>query len=278
MSFLSLAKQTEIIGGLVEGNSIRSMERQSGAHRDTIMRLALRVGEGCAKIMDEEMRNLTCNRIEADEIWTFVGRKQRNVTTAHDSMQTGDFYTFVSLDPETKLVPTYLVGKRNRVHTQAFINDLAGRLTNRCQLSTDGFPAYLDAVDQAFGVDVDYGQIVKFYESDRSRGRYSPPEVVAVKRAAISGAPAPERISTSLVERQNLTMRMSMRRFTRLTNGFSKKLSGLKAAVALHFAHYNFCRIHSTTRVTPALAAGVSSRVWELEELVERTAWTGSEE
>lgn len=277
MSYLSLAKQTQIIAGLVEGNSIRAMERATNTHRDTIMRLALRVGAGCEKIMGEEMRDLNCQRIQADEIWAYVGKKQRQVTSDDDRSQVGDFYTFVALDADTKLVPSFRVGKRDRANTVAFLTDLSGRLSNRCQLSTDAFAAYLEAVEQAFGADVDYGQIVKFYDSDHSHGRYSPPRCIGAKRSVVSGAPAPAHISTSLVERQNLTMRMSMRRFTRLTNGFSKKVEGLRAAVALHFAHYNFVRIHQSLRVTPAVEAGVSSKVWTLEELVERTAWTGKE-
>lgn len=277
MTFTPLAKQTQAIAGLVEGNSIRSMERTTGLHRDTIMRLALRVGEGCAKIMDEEMRDLTCERIQADEIWCYVGKKQRQVKEGDDTSKCGDFYTFVAMDADTKLIPSYRVGKRDRRNTVAFMDDLAGRLSNKCQLSTDAFGAYIDAVERAFGADADYGQIVKFYDSDHSAGRYSPPVCIGAKRTPISGHPDMAHISTSLIERQNLTMRMSMRRFTRLTNGFSKKVEGLKAAVSLHFAHYNLCRIHSATRVTPAMAAGVSKRVWALEELVERTAWTGVE-
>jgi len=277
MSYLSLAKQTQIIAGLVEGNSIRSMERATGAHRDTIMRLALRVGEGCAKIMDEEMRDLECKRIEADEIWAYVGKKQRNITALDDGSQVGDFYTFVALDADTKLIPSYLVGKRNRENTFVFINDLASRLSNRCQLSTDAWVSYADAIETTFGADIDYGQIVKFYDSDQSHGRYSPPRCTGAKRVRVSGAPALGKISTSYVERQNLTMRMSMRRFTRLTNGFSKKVEGLRAAVALHFAHYNFVRVHQTLRVTPAIEAGVSKHMWKLEELVERTAWADAE-
>ncbi len=277
MSFLSLAKQTEIIGGLVEGNSIRSMERMTGTHRDTIMRLALRVGEGCKRIMDEELRELECRRIQADEIWAYVGKKQRQVTPNDNAAQVGDFYTFVAIDADSKLVPSFFVGKRDGRSARAFMNDLAGRMSNRCQLSTDAFGAYVTAIEEAFGANADYGQIVKFYDSDHSHGRYSPPQCIGASRAVISGRPDPAHISTSYIERQNLTMRMSMRRFTRLTNGFSKKVEGLKAAVALHFCHYNFARLHSATRVTPAMAAGVTNRVWELEEIVERTAWTGAE-
>lgn len=277
MSRLNLARQTQIIAGLVEGNSIRSMERMTDTHRDTIMRLAVRVGEGCAKIMDEEMRDLDCRRIQADEIWAYVGKKQRQVTPADDRSRVGDMWTFVAMDADTKVVPAYRVGKRDGANANAFMMDLSERLANRVQISTDGLSAYVDAVERAFGADVDYGQIVKAYEADPiGPGRYSPPRVVSAEKAAIAGAPAPEHISTSFIERQNLTMRMSMRRFTRLTNGFSKKVENLRAAVALHFCHYNFVRTHKTLRVTPAMAAGVSNRLWSLEEVVERTAWTST--
>jgi IS1 family transposase len=277
MSRLSLAKQTQIIAGLVEGNSIRSVERMTDTHRDTIMRLAVRVGEGCAKIMHEEMRDLPCKKIQIDELWAYVGKKQRQVTAEDDTKRVGDFWTFVALDAETKLVPAYRVGKRNATVAHAFLGDLQSRLANRVQLSSDAFAAYADAVEWTFGADVDYGQIVKAFEAvPASPGRYSPPRVVSVSKSAISGNPHPNHISTSFVERQNLTMRMSMRRFTRLTNGFSKKVENLKAAVALHFCHYNFVRQHKSLRVTPAMAAGISPHMWSLEELVERTAWTGS--
>ena len=277
MSRLSLDKQSQIIAGLVEGNSIRSMERMTDTHRDTIMRLGVRVGQGCAKIMDEQMRNLTCKRLQADEIWAYVGKKQAQVIGQDDRQRVGDQWTFVALDPDTKLVPSYLVGKRTTKNAVIFMNDLASRLTNRVQLSTDGLNSYVTAVEEAFGVDVDYGQIVKAYEAEPVEpGRYSPPRVVSAEKAVVVGRPVKADISTSHVERQNLTMRMSMRRFTRLTNGFSKKLENLEAAVALHFCHYNFCRLHKTLKVTPAMAAGVSQRLWSIEELVERTAWTGS--
>jgi len=179
------------------------------------------------------------------------------------------------MDADTKLVPSFYIGKRDGASANAFMADLASRLSNRCQLSTDAFGAYVTAIEKAFGADADYGQIVKFYDSDHSAGRYSPPQCIGAQRAVISGRPNMAHITTSHIERQNLTMRMSMRRFTRLTNGFSKKVEGLKAAVALHFCHYNFVRLHSATRVTPAMAAGVTNRVWELEEVVEKTAWTG---
>lgn len=273
MNRLSLARRAHIIGALVEGNSIRSTERMTETHRDTIMRLMVEVGNGCAKIMDAEMRGLPCERIQVDEIWAYVGKKQRQVTKDDDKTRVGDQWTFVAIDPDTKLIPSFLVGKRSKTNAIAFMSDLSERLANRVQLSSDALISYVDAVEQAFGADVDYGQAVKFYEAEPiGPGRYSPPKVVRAERTAVAGKPDVAHISTSIIERQNLTMRMSMRRFTRLTNGFSKKVENHRAAVGLHFAHYNFVRLHKTLRTTPAMAAGVSSRLWSLEELVERAS------
>jgi IS1 family transposase len=271
---LSVARRSQAINALVEGNSIRSTERMTGIHRDTVMRLMVEVGEGCQRIMDEKMRDLPCKRIQVDEIWSYVKVKQHHIRmTVHSLARTGDFWTWVALDPETKLVPTYRAGKRTGEDAIAFMGDLSGRLTNRVQISSDGLRAYIDAVEQAFGNDVDYAQVVKFYDADHiGPGRYSPPRFTGQEKTVIAGSPDQRHISTSLVERQNLTMRMSMRRFTRLTNGFSKKIENLKAAVGLHFAHYNFVRLHKSLRVTPAMAAGVSDRLWTLEELVEQTS------
>src|SRR5215469_7905564 len=269
MNRTSLARCTQIINCLVEGNSIRSTERMTGTHRDTISRLLVEVGGGCAKLMDEQMRELPCRRIEVDEIWAYVGKKQRHMTALDDPRRLGDQYTFVALDPETKLVPAYRVGKRDLLTATAFITDLSERLANRVQLSSDALAAYVEATERAFGADVDYGQVVKFYEAEPvGRGRYSPPHVVGAERTVIAGNPDQAHISTSMIERQNLTMRMSMRRFTRLTNAFSKKIENLRAAVAVHFAHYNFVRIHRSLRITPAMAAGVTNRVWAIEEIV----------
>jgi IS1 family transposase len=267
------ARQVQIIAGLVEGNSIRSVERMTNTHRDTIMRLMVRVGDGCARIMNDEMRDLSCHRLQLDEIWGYVHKKQRRITPTDDISRMGDMWTFVALDPDTKLVPTYRVGKRDGETANAFVADLSERLSNRVQLSSDGLRAYVEAIEQAFGADVDYGQVVKIYEAEPvGPGRYSPPRVVDAQLTVITGNPDPAHISTSFVERQNLTMRMSMRRLTRLTNAFSKKVENLHAAVALHFAHYNFVRLHRSLRVTPAMAAGVSNRLWSIEELVERAA------
>lgn len=236
------------------------------------MRLLVQVGTGCHALMDGHMRNLSCKRVQVDEIWSYVQKKQRQVTKAEDRTRVGDMWTFVALDPDTKLVPTYRVGKRTRLNAVAFMEDLAGRLTNRVQLSSDGLNTYVDAVERAFGADVDYGQTIKFYDAEPiGQGRYGPPRVTGEVGTIIAGQPDGAHISTSLVERQNLTMRMSMRRFTRLKNAFSKKVENLEAAVALHFANYNFVRIHRTIRATPAMAAGVVSNLWNLEQFVERT-------
>ena len=272
MNRLSLARRTQIIGALVEGNSIRSTERMTETHRDTIMRLMVEVGTGCAALMDKEMRDLQCERLQVDEIWAYVGKKQRHLTPSDNRAVLGDMWTFVALDADTKLVPAYRVGKRTGREAMALITDLSERLANRVQLSSDALSAYVEAAEEAFGADIDYGQAVKFYEAEPiGPGRYSPPKVTRQVKTVIAGNPDQDHISTSYVERQNLTMRMSMRRFTRLTNAFSKKVENLRAAASLHFAYYNFVRIHRTLRVTPAMAAGVSSRLWSLEELVEAT-------
>jgi IS1 family transposase len=273
MNRLSLARRTQIINCLVEGNSIRSTERMTDTHRDTIMRLMVEVGTGCADLANDQMRNLDCRRIQCDEIWTFCRMKQAQIPRFTDRTKIGDQWTFVAIDPDTKLVPAYRVGKRTRETAVAFMTDLSERLTNRVQISSDALRSYVDAVERAFGADVDYGQIVKFYDAEPiGPGRYGPPRVTGAARTVIAGNPDQAHISTSHIERQNLTMRMSMRRFTRLTNAFSKKFENLQAAVALHFAHYNLVRLHKTLRVTPAMAANVTDRVWSLEELVDRTS------
>ncbi len=269
MNILSKEKQEVAIAALVEGSSIRSVERMTGIHRDTIMRLMLRVGKNCETLLDEAMRGLSCQYLELDEIWCYVGKKQRHLKKSDNHIALGDQWVFVAIDAESKLIPAYKIGKRDRATTIDFLADLSGRLTNRVQLSSDSMSAYVEAVELSFGASVDYGQVVKTYEGEAiGPGRYSPPKVIAADRFVISGQPQVERISTSYVERNNLTMRMQMRRFTRLTNGFSKKLENLKAAVALHFAHYNFCRIHSTLRVTPAMEAGIANQVWGIAELL----------
>jgi len=272
MNILKPEKKEAVIAALVEGNSIRSIERMTGIHRNTIMRLMIRIGHGCEVLMDQTMQNLDCKRIEVDEIWCFVGKKQRHVKPTDNNIQVGDQWTFVAMDADTKLVPSYLVGKRTGGCASRFIGDLSSRLSNRVQLSSDHLQAYVEAVKSSFGPDVDYGQIVKAYEADPiGPGRYSPPHVVRADKTVIIGNPESSKISTSYIERQNLTLRMSMRRFTRLTNAFSKKLENLKSAVALHFAHYNFCRRHSSLRVTPAQEAGIVPDLWTIQDLLRVT-------
>lgn len=230
----------------------------------------VRVGNACEGLMDETMHDLKSKDIQVDEIWCYVGKKQRHIKATDNQNECGDMWTWVAIDSDSKLVPTYKIGKRDGWMAREFINDLAPRLSNRVQLSSDRLRHYIDAIEEGFGTDVDYGQIVKSYEAEAiGPGRYSPPKVTSTEKAAIFGNPDLSKISTSYVERQNLTMRMSMRRFTRLTNAFSKKLDNLKAAVALHFAHYNFVRIHKTLSVTPVMEAGVDNRLWSIGDLVE---------
>jgi IS1 family transposase len=224
-------------------------------------------------VAERQDARLSCQRLQVDEVWSFVAKKQRHLTKADDPQRVGDVWTFVALDADTKLIPCYRIGKRDLPTASAFLTDLSDRLMNRVQLSSDALAAYVDATEQAFGADVDYGQIVKAYEAEPiGPGRYSPPHVVSADRMPIAGTPELAHISASFVERQNLTMRMSMRRFTRLTNAFSKKIENLEAAVALHFAWYNFCRLHKTLQATPAMAAGVDSRLWSIGDLVAETS------
>jgi IS1 family transposase len=268
MNSLSTEKKTAILAALLEGNSVRSTERITGAHRDTICRLLVDTGDRCSDLLDGSMRNLRCGFVQCDEIWTYVGKKQKHVRD--DNPETGDQWVFVAMDAETKLVPVFTVGKRTEETTWYFISDLAERVANRIQITTDGFVFYQRQVEDAFGSEVDFAQLVKLYGEYGQHGneRYSPSPIVEVISKVRSGDPDPAHICTSHIERQNLTMRMQMRRFTRLTNAFSKKLTNLKAACALHFAHYNFCRIHSSLRITPAMAAGLTDHVWGLESLI----------
>lgn len=270
MYTLSIEKKLAVIASLVEGNSVRSTERMTGAHRDTICRLLVEVGSHCTEIMDSQIRNVHCKFVQADEIWIYVGKKQKRVEI-DDSPELGDQWVFVAIDAETKLVPAYIVGKRDRDTTYTFLLELQKRLTpeRRFQLTTDGFHFYVRAVEDVFYGTVDFAQLIKLYGEYGQHGseRYSPSSIVEVISKVQDGRPDPEHICTSHVERQNLTMRMQMRRFTRLTNAFSKKLENLKAACALHFAHYNFCRVHSSLRVTPAMAAGIANEAWPLSSL-----------
>jgi IS1 family transposase len=275
MNMLSLDQQGVVIGALVEGNSIRSVERMTGIHRDTIMRLMVRVGDGCSILMDSMMRNLNFKTLQLDELWAFVGMKQKLAAQLPERGEYGDAYTFVALDADTKLVPCFHVGRRTWRETETFILNLRSRLTDDCrpQITTDAFAAYYPAIKAAFGGRVDYATLTKVFASELNtgRGRYSPPVIVGAETEWLIGQPDEEAISTSYVERQNLSVRMECRRFTRLTNAFSKKLANLKASVALHYAHYNFVRMHRTIRCTPAMAAGAVDRLWTVQELIERT-------
>jgi IS1 family transposase len=268
---LETEKKVLAVSMLAEGNSIRSIERITGVHRDTIMRLGVRIGEGCAKIQNDKFRGLQCNQIECDEIWGFVGAKRKN---ARRVGAYGDVWTFIGLDSESKLIPSFVVGKRDAYHANAFMADLATRVSKRIQISTDALAAYPDAIDRGFGAEVDYGQVIKTYAvtnlNKEAASRYSPAEVVKAERTVVFGMPDVKRISTSHVESQNLTLRMHCRRLTRLTNAFSKKIENFEAAVALNFAYYNFCKLHSSIRCTPAMQAGVEKSQWTVEELVER--------
>jgi IS1 family transposase len=272
---LSTDKQIGIIGALCEGSSIRSIERITGVHRDTIMRLGVKVGKSCTALMDAKMRNLDCQRLEMDEIWGFVGKKERHVRP-DDDPQFGNVWTFCAIDADTKLVPTFRVGKdRDAKTATAFMLDVADRLKNRVQISTDGLSAYVEAIDWAFSRDVDYGQIIKTYgteESVEAQRRYSAPAIKSIEKKSVFGRPDFDLVSTSYVERLNGTTRLHMRRLTRLTYAFSKKRENFEAAVGLHFAYYNFVKRHSTLRCTPAMAAGVEPSFWSVGQLLEAAA------
>jgi len=270
-NILKTEKKVTVVSMLAEGSSMASIARITGIHPDTIMRLAVRIGQACAKIQDEKMRNLTCKQIEVDEIWGFVGAKRNNAKRAGAY---GDVWTFIALDSDTKLIPSFIVGKRDAYHARAFMEDLAGRLSRRVQLTSDAMLSYPEAVEKGFGSEVDYGQLVKTYGvvnlNKDAASRYSPAEVVKTERTIITGMPDVRRITTSHVEKQNHTLRMHCRRLTRLTNAFSKKFENFQAAVALNFAYYNFCKTHKSLRMTPAQAAGIESSAWTVEELVKR--------
>jgi IS1 family transposase len=274
MNRLTTEKRAQIIGALVEGNSIRATCRMTGAAKNTVTRLLVDVGEAAADYQGRVLRDLPCEVVEVDEIWAFCYSKNKNVPEQFKGTPGyGDVWTFTAICADTKIVPTWLVGERTADDADVFLRDLADRMANRIQLSTDGHSMYLSTVGPAFGQKIDYAQIQKIYATAPGAvgGRYSPAICTGTKRKALKGDPDPSRISTSYVERQNLTMRMGMRRFTRLTNGFSKKVENLAHAVSLHFLHYNFARPHASLKDpyprTPAMAAGVADHVWTLEEI-----------
>lgn len=272
MNTLSKERKIQILSGLVEGLSIRSLERMTNTHRDTIMRLMVRIGKGCQRLLEDNLKNFHSNYIEADEIWTFVRKKEKKLNeTEKKSQQFGDQYVFVALDAETKLVPVFTVGKRDSGTATEFMQELKRKLKDngRIQLTTDSLKAYLWAVELAFGKDVDFAQLIKLFSSvNPGLGRYSPPRISKVVSTTVQGNPDERRVSTSYVERNNLTIRMQIRRFTRLTNAFSKKLDNLKASLALHFAHYNFMRIHRSLRMTPAMQAEITDHIWGWDEIL----------
>jgi IS1 family transposase len=272
MNKLTTEKRSQIVGCLVEGMSIRATVRITGAAKNTVTKLVVELGKACSEYQNKVLRNLSCKKIQCDEIWSFCYAKEKNVPKNHKGeFGYGDVYAWTAIDEDTKLIPSFLVGRRDAQYAYLFMLDLADRLKNRIQLTTDGHRAYLTAVEGAFGGDIDYAMLVKTYgapESTKDQRRYSPAECTGIEKLPICGNPDKKDISTSYVERQNLTMRMSMRRLTRLTNGFSKKVENLEAAMALYFMYYNFCRIHQTLRVTPAMEAKITDHVWSLEEIV----------
>jgi IS1 family transposase len=274
MNRLSTEQRARIIGALVEGNSIRATCRMTGAAKNTVTKLLVDVGQAAAEFQDRTLRDLPCEVVEVDEIWAYCYAKNKNVPEQFKGTPGyGDVWTFTAICADTKLIPTWLVGERTADDADVFLRDLADRMANRIQLSTDGHRMYLSTVGPAFRQKVDYAQLQKIYATDprAERGKYSPAVCVGTKQHVLKGDPDPDRISTSYVERQNLTMRMGMRRFTRLTNGFSKKVENLAQAVSLHFLYYNFARPHASLKDsyprTPAMAAGVADRVWTLEEI-----------
>ena len=270
MNIMPIEKRVQIIQLLVEGNSMRSIERIVGCSINTVTKLLVEVGQACAEYQDKAMRNLNCKRVQCDEIWSFVYAKERNVPDElKDVFGYGDVYTWTAIDADTKLIPSWFVGTRGAESAHAFISDLAGRMANRVQLTTDGHKSYLEAVEEAFHGDIDYAMLVKLYGNNpkEDQRKYSLSKFKGAVQGVVSGNPGKEHVSTSFVERQNLTMRMHMRRFTRLTNGFSKKVGNHANAVSLHFMYYNFAKIHKSLRVTPAIEAGISDHVWSIEEI-----------
>ena len=270
MNKLPHTKRVQILAMLCEGSSMRSISRIADVSINTVTKALVDAGEACLALHDETVRNVTAKRIECDEIWSFCHAKQKNVADAKAALDgAGDVWTWTAIDPQSKLIVSYFVGDRSGESAMVLMDDLRSRLANRVQLTTDGHKAYLDAVEEAFGSDVDFAQLVKIYgPTFAGAGRYSPADCVGTRKVRVMGSPDIDHVSTSMVERQNLTMRMSMRRFTRLTNAFSKKIDNHVHALALYFTFYNFCRIHKSLRVTPAMAAGVTDRLWSFDDIL----------
>jgi IS1 family transposase len=268
MNKLPAAKRVQILHSLVKGNSLRATARMTDVSFNTTAKLFVDAARACLDYQDRTLRNLSCRRLQLDEIWSFVYRKQKNIP-ADKIGSAGDIWTWLAIDADTKLVPSWRVGDRSRHTARDFVDDLASRLTTRVQITTDGHRPYLEAIEGAFGADVDYAMLVKLYGPDPAgEKRYSPAECISIRKTRIEGNPDTSQVSTSFAERNNLTMRMSIRRFTRLTNAFSKKIENHALSVALHYMNYNFCRIHKTLRITPAMAAGVCDHVWSIAEIV----------
>jgi len=281
MNKLSRDARAEILGMMVEGVSIRAISRMTGASKNTVVKLLEDAGEAFSDYQDRTMRNLTCKRLQVDEIWAFVYAKAKNVGTAKAAPDgAGDCWTWMAIDADTKLIPSFYVGSRDAHAAQMFIGDLAGRLANRVQLTSDGHKPYLEAVEQSFGADIDYAVLIKHYGAPvGALGRYSPGECTGVDLRRVEGRPDLAHVSTSYAERANLTLRMGSRRFTRLTNAFSKKVENHTHSVAIHTMHYNFVKLHQTLRCTPAMAAGVSTTLWELADMVKvLEAWEATKD
>lgn len=271
MNKLPLHKRVQILSMLVEGSSMRSISRVVGVSINTVTKLLIQAGEACAAYHDENVRGVKASRVQCDEIWSFCYAKAKNVKAAKSAPSfAGDVWTWTALDADSKLIVSYLVGGRDSEYAIEFMDDVKKRLANRVQMTTDGHNSYLVAVESAFGGEVDYAQLIKIYGAapENAKGRYSPAECTGIRKRRIEGEPDKKHVSTSYVERQNLTMRMSMRRFTRLTNGFSKKIDNHIHMLSLYFLHYNFCRIHKTLKVSPAMAAGISETLHDMEWIV----------
>lgn len=272
MNQLSSEKRAQIVAALVEGNSIRATVRMTGASKNTIAKLLIALGAACSEYLDKALVNLPCKRVQCDEIWSFIAAKQRNVSSElrEKNPYAGDIWTWVAMDADTKLVCSWTVGHRDWLTATELVEDLKKRMANRIQLTTDGNRMYFHAIAGAFGEDIDYAVLMKLYGGNPQPGdtRYSPAVCIGCEKHPKIGDPDPKHISTSFIERQNLTMRMQMRRFTRLTNAFSKKIENHIASIAIHYMHYNFCRIHQTLRVTPAMASGVTDRLWSIQDII----------
>lgn len=270
MNFMDSNRRAQVVRCLVEGNSIRSTVRMTGVAKNTVVKLLSDLGCACAAFHNQHVRGLTVRRLQCDEIWSFVGAKKKNATPEQKQEGWGDVWTWTAIDADSKLCVSYLVGGRDGGWALDFMQDCASRINSRVQVTTDSHRAYLEAVEGAFGMDCDHAMLHKIYgaPSDEEMRRYSPARCIGCDMKVISGNPDPKHVSTSYVERQNLTMRMSMRRFTRLTNAFSKKVDNHRHAIALYFMYYNFCRVHQTLRVTPAMEAGLSDHIWNVEDLV----------